>query len=282
MYVAAAACLFLFVSAASWAGVTVPRAAVRIAECANSPASQLLLLRLAGLFDELDIGPVTWQTLKGDSADDIEESSKADVAGVFDIVFTGNPDLVSKLEQKGLLRASYPVFREELILAGPAASARQFSGLQGVEAMRKIFSEERVFFSLFKNKWSADSEAELWRKSRVEAPGTNRKYVESSKGDVEALVQAGDEGGFILLGEASFAQYLDSQGGDPMLVKISGTGIFKETRMCLISDAGFRKERTASADKYAERLLSPEGGDVVESFEMGGMNPFKRGSLGDK
>jgi ABC-type tungstate transport system permease subunit len=251
---------------------------VRIAECANSQASQLLLLKLADSFGKLDVGTVTWQTLKGDTAEDLENSSRADIVGVFDVVFTGDRDFASKLERIGLLRASFTVFMEELILAGPVASVGQFSGISTEEVMRRIFSEERTFFSLFKNKWIADAEAELYRRSKITAPGANRRYVESSRGDIEALIQAGDENAFILICEASFAQYQDSQRDSPVLAKISGTGIFKETRMCLISDSGFRRERVAAADRYAEWLLSPDGGDAVESFEMGGINPFRSGS----
>jgi ABC-type tungstate transport system permease subunit len=87
-------------------------------------------------------------------------------------------------------------------------------------------------------------------------------------------MQAGDEGGFALVGEGSFAQYVESERYEPALVKIADTDYFRVTYACLVSDAGFRRNRADDSAKYMEWFQGPDAGEIIAGFSIGGLNPF--------
>ncbi|MDR3331027.1 MAG: hypothetical protein LBT08_00220 [Synergistaceae bacterium] len=248
---------------------------VRIAECSNPPPIQLFLLRLGESLARLSEEPPAWQTLPAATEDDIRNSSMASVVGVYDMVFTSDEEYERRLEESGILRKSRPILEEELILVGPDVSFEELSGAETDAILRKIFSEDRTFLSLVKNRWVLASQRSLLAEAGVKNPGLNKNYVESSKDDLGALIQAGDEDAFMLVGEASFAQYQDSQRGMPMLRVLARVGIRRRCYVALISNMGFRKVRSETADKYFDWLAGDEGSSAIEGFKLGGMNPFR-------
>jgi ABC-type tungstate transport system permease subunit len=225
-------------------------------------------------FDSIGPVPSAWQTLPSDTAQDHSALSDGMVIGAYDMIFTGDEEYARKLSGMGMLRGMYPVFRERIILVGPGGVAAAQSGAGAGGIMRNIFDGGMLFFSPLKNKLVLGAESAIWSGIGVKDPGENRQYVETGRDDVEALYQAGDEGGFMLVGEAAFAQYLDSSRGGLPLRKLSDTDYYMTGYLCLISNSGFRKERSAAADKYLEWLLSGGGRGVIEDFRIGPIAPF--------
>ncbi|MDR2779695.1 MAG: hypothetical protein LBB28_01055, partial [Synergistaceae bacterium] len=91
---------------------------------------------------------------------------------------------------------------------------------------------------------------------------------------LSALLQAGDEGAFMLICEGPYAQYVDSERFEPALVKMADTDYFRTTYACLTSNSRFRKLRAEGAEKFLEWILSPEGNKAISGFSIGGQNPF--------
>ncbi|MDR1019903.1 MAG: hypothetical protein LBL73_04010 [Synergistaceae bacterium] len=255
-----------------------PGKAVRIAEFANSPAAQFLLVALDNAFSRLSGTLPSWETLPSETLDDMEEIRRASVAGAFDVIFTSDSETVRDLFDQGLLRSFFPAFSEEIVLVGPAIPG-DFAegGAKGV--MERIFRESMPFFSLMANDWSLKAEHGLWQSAGIENPGINRNYVQSSRDDVTAMFQAGDEGAFLLVGESSYASYREAQRSSPALEKIAGTGMYRKVYVCLAKDSGFRKERAILASELAEWLQSDEAGKTIGSFDMAGTAPFRRHPL---
>ena len=247
---------------------------VRIVECHNSPSAQLLLVwmgrTMGGLADDLPV----WQTLQAGTEEEHEALNRASVIGIYDILFTGSEEHVRNLELQQLLRGTCPLFEERLILVGPPDKASEMKDLGILDMMKKIAAEEYLFFNQYKISWIDEAARSLF--SQAESPPDgNRQFVEIGREHVDALMQAGDEGAFILAGEATFAQYHDLQRDEEKLVKLRDTGISRTSYVCLMANAGFRRERTATADKYFEWLASEEAKRTIEEFEIGGIRPFK-------
>jgi ABC-type tungstate transport system permease subunit len=253
------------------------RRTVKIAEFLNLPAQQLMIVRLSAPLSVISEVPPLWHTLPSETAAERSELLLPSVLAAYDILFVGDVNAVRNIDEQGLLRDFFPIFSEELILVGPRDRTDDFLGLDAGGIMKKIFSEEMPFFSLMKNEQVWKEEQALWKTAGVSGHRENKRYVESSRDDVTALFQAGDESAFALVGEASFAQYRASnlQSDAQPLEKIASTGIFKKCYVCLMSNEGFRKERTQIADKLASWLKSEDAGAVINSFSLGGLTPFR-------
>jgi ABC-type tungstate transport system permease subunit len=246
---------------------------VRVMECANSPAVQLLLYRCGQSLAEIGSVPPAWQTLPAETVDDHEKLRDVMTTGVYDIIITSDEGYAKELLSRGLVRKAVPIFRERVVLAG---LARDLSGLGVAEIMKSIFDEKLLFFSRLSDKAIIDAENELWRLAGIDRPGESRGYVETGRDEAGALFQADEEGGFILAGEASFALYLGSTSSH-VLSSLSDTGYFRTTYACLTENFGFRKIRTEDAEKYMEWFAGEDGKNVVSTFSIGELNPFLPG-----
>ncbi len=141
--------------------------------------------------------------------------------------------------------------------------------------MEEIFRDEALFFSSLNSGWLAEEEKKLWGRAGVSRPYDNRNYVESGHDDVGLLLQAEEEQGFALVGEASFAQYLDMLRDEPALAVFADTGVVRTTAVCLIVHSGYRKARAEIADRCADWLQSEAGAALIDSFSLGSVAPFR-------
>jgi ABC-type tungstate transport system permease subunit len=249
---------------------------VRIAEFLNPTGVQLLLVSLNALLSGVTDPPPAWQTLEAATEEERAALIAQGVAAQFDVIFTSDFGVVEELFAKGELRSCFPLLSEELILAGPSdSSSLGDAGESVADMMGKIFSDERPFFSLIYNQWAWEAERGFWGDAGVENPGDNKNYVESSKNDVTALFQAGDEGAFILVGQGAFAQYSGAQGDEGALVRIAGTGIYRKCYICTTKSPASRARRAASAETLVHWFKGAEARDAVDGFEIAGMNAFK-------
>jgi ABC-type tungstate transport system permease subunit len=269
--------VLLFVCAgAACAGLTEADAykRVRIAECFNSPAAQLLLLRLDVNFRAAGNIPPAWQTFASETIEDYERLEDVTVISAYDMLIPGNDDYAGRLEKRGLVRKKTPLWKERLILVGPSDSVSEFMGMEVTDIMKKAASQNLLFFSRITDDWARNAEDELWEKAGVDTLAENSGYVETGRDNLSALLQAGDEGAFMLICEGPYAQYVDSERFEPALIKIADTDYFRVTYACFTSNSGFRKLRSEGAEKFLEWLLSPEGNNAISGFSIGGQNPF--------
>ena len=193
------------------AGLTEPDGfkRVRIAEVYNSPAAQLLILRCNAPLREIGVAPPTWQTLLSETPSDVEKLEDVLSTSSYDMIITGDSAYADRLEERGLLRGRTPIWKERLILAGPAGRKSEMDGLAAPEIMSRISAGNELFFSLIMDDFTRKSEDDLWKRASAIKQGENKGYVETSRDALSALLQAGSEGGFILVGEGSFAQYVE-------------------------------------------------------------------------
>ena len=247
---------------------------VRIAEVYNSPAAQLLIMRFDEPLSEIGDASPVWQTLPAETLSDVEKLGDIMTISYYDMIISGDADYAEFLKSRDLLNQSAVIWKERLILAGPAGKLAEMDGLSVPEIMSGISVRNDLFFSLLIDGFVRKAEAELWMFASEIEMGRNRGYVETSRDIVSALLQVGDEGGFVLVGEGSFAQYVESERFVPALVKIADTDYFRETHVCLISSAGFRRNRTDDAAKYMEWLQGPLSAEIITGFSIGGLIPF--------
>ncbi|MDR1650226.1 MAG: substrate-binding domain-containing protein, partial [Synergistaceae bacterium] len=247
---------------------------VRFAECFNRPAAQFLMMSFDAPLGEIGTVPPSWATLPSETPEDLKNLEDISVMANFDIIITGNGAYADSIMKRGLVKRPVPLWRERIILVGPAEEAAAFSGLDAASAIGKIFEGDRLYFSLLSDDRVRDAEAALCESAGVAERASYRGYVETSRDDLSALFQAGDEGGFMLVGEASFAQYTVAERFEPALVKIAPTDHFRDTYACLAENSGLRRTRAVDAEKYAEWLQSPAAAKIISDFTIGEINPF--------
>jgi ABC-type tungstate transport system permease subunit len=266
--------LSLLAGRAFGAGVSEDYNRVRIAECFNSPPSQFLLLGFAAPLGAIGTVPPLWKTLGFETPEDAERLEDTLAIAKFDIIITGNSAYAELLDKRGLVERLVPAYHETVILVGPAEMAPAMGRPDAPSAMKRIFSENRIYFSLLGDARVREAEADLMKSAGVSLDFTNQRYVETSRDDLSALFQAGDEGGFLLVGEASYAQYVEAERFEPQLVRIASTDYVRTTYACLLKNSGFRKIRSADAAKYMEWLRGEDARKLISDFRIGGMNPF--------
>lgn len=269
------ASLLFFSCGAAQASEIDPTHRVRVAEAFNSPPSVLLLMQINDAFLGISDAPPVWQTLTASDAGGRAELEKASAMASYDMLITGDESYLRALERLGVLRLARPIYSEKLILVGPTEKQAAMRDMGVKKAMGEISSGGMLFFSQIGNDWASSVEKKLWAEAGVAKPFDNKNYVESDRDDLSLLIQAEDEGGFLLTGEASFAQYMGMVRDEPLLAKFGDTGGDRKTYAALVVNAGFRKERTAAAERYIEWLSGDSGKKTVESFELGGISPFK-------
>jgi ABC-type tungstate transport system permease subunit len=247
---------------------------VRIAEVFNSPAAQLLLLGFNAPLSEITAFPPSWQTLPSDTPEDVAKLGDVMTTSPYDVIITGDPDYAAEMESKKLIRRRVPVWKERLILIGPAARKAELDGLSADEIMSRISVGNELFFSFVMDGLARKYESELWHRADKIKAGENRGYVETSRDPLNALFQVAEEGGFALVGEASYVQYAVSERDEPALVKMADTDFFLVTQVCLMDSYGFRKARAEGAVKYIEWFEGEAARKIVGDFSMGGMKPF--------
>jgi ABC-type tungstate transport system permease subunit len=260
----------------AWAGLLEPDGfkRVRVAEVFNKPAAQLLILQFDSPLREIGKSPPAWQTWLSETESDTEKLDDIMTISAYDMIITGNADYASRIEGLGLLKRQAPIWKEKLILAGPADMKDVMDGLGAEAIMKKISAENLFFFSLLADDFVRKSEYDLWKKASVDPPLQNSGYVETNRDDLSALLQTGDEGGFILVGEGSYAQYVESERFEPALVKIADTAYLRTTSICLLNNSKFRKIRAEDSEKYLEWFLGEDARRLISGFSMGGINPF--------
>ena len=266
---------FLFVSRLFAAGIADSdrHKRVRFAECFNRPAAQFLIMEFGSPLGEIGTVPPSWATLPSEPPEDLKNLEDTFVIANFDIVITWNRAYADALLNRGVVKQPVSLWKERIILVGPAGNAA-FGGLDAASAIVRIFEEDHLYFSLLADGRVREAEAALFESAGIEESASYRGYVETSRDDLSALFQAGDEGGFLLVGEASFAQYTEAERFEPALVKIAPTDHFRDTYACLAENAGFRRIRAADAAKYMDWLQSSSAAKIISDFSIGGMNPF--------
>jgi ABC-type tungstate transport system permease subunit len=247
---------------------------VRFAECFNRPPAQFLMTAFDAPLGEIGTVPPSWATLPSETPENLKNLEDTFVMANFDIIITGNRAYADSLLNRGLVKRPVPLWRERIILVGPAKESAALNGIDAVSAIAGIFAGNHLYFSLLSDDRAREAETALFESAGVGDVASYRWYVETSRDDLNALFQAGDEGGFLLVGEASFAQYADAERLAPALVKIAPTDHFRETYACLAENAGFRKIRAADAAKYMEWLQSSSAAKIISDFSIGGTNPF--------
>jgi ABC-type tungstate transport system permease subunit len=266
----------VFASRLFAAGIAVPDdyKRVRFAECFNRPAAQFLILAFNSPLSEIGTVPPTWSTLRSETPEDLENLEDAFVMANYDIIITGNGAYADALLRRGLVKRPVPLWRERIILVGPAEQVEAMNGPDAASAVAKIFEGNRLYFSLLTDDRVREAEAALCASAGIADSASYRGYVETSRDDLGALFQAGDEGGFLLVGKASYAQYVEAERFEPALVEIAPTDHFRDTYACLAENSGFRRIRAADAAKYMEWLKSESAGKIISDFSIGGTNPF--------
>jgi ABC-type tungstate transport system permease subunit len=246
----------------------------RIAEIYNPPAAQFLIMLFDSPLREIAPAPPSWQTIPVDDIADMERAGDILTISAFDMIIAGNQDYAESLVSRGMAKHSVPLWKERLVLVGPRGEKTGMEGFSAPEIMRRISDKNALFFSLIMDGFARKSEYDLWKKADVLSPSERSGYVETSRDSLSALMQAGDEGAFVLAGESSYAQYVESERFEPVLVKIADTEYFRTTFVCLLENSGFRKIRAESAAKYFEWFQGEDARRIISDFSIGGLNPF--------
>ena len=135
---------------------------VRFAECFIRPTAQFLMMAFDSPLGEIGTVPPSWATLPSETPEDLKNLEDAFVMANFDIVITANEAYADALLKRGLVKSPVSLWKERIILVGPAEESAALSGLDAARAIGKIFEGNRLYFSLLSDDRDREAESALF------------------------------------------------------------------------------------------------------------------------
>ena len=270
-------CLFVFslffLGAATLPGEAAAKGVVRLYQIHDSESSPLLLLLDQAFSSSTDVY-IDWY-----DATSLEKSVLFQRVGEgeADALLTNDASLVDELEKKEWARSVQTVMSNQLFLAGPEADPAGASGLPLKEAFRRIADTNSLFISPLRGGWFTVVEAGLWRAAGVTAPETLKGYISSGRNRLAAMIQAGEEGGYILTDPSTFAVYEASSRGQPSSLKsISSRIDGPDNRyfFVVVERGILGSQRVKNAEVLSDWLVSDQAKQIISGYALSGHHPF--------
>ena len=268
---------FFSVSASGKEGVA--KGVVHLYQIHDSQCSPLLLLLDRAFSLSTDIR-IDWH-----DATSIERSEvfRHITEGDVDILLTNDATLVDELEKKEWVRLRRTVMSNQLFLVGPEADPAGAFRLPLEEAFYRIADTASLFVSPLHGGWFTIVESELWKSAGVADPEALKGYISSGRNRLGAMMQAGDEGGYILTDPATFAAYEGALTAHPAPLKpISSRadGPSNHYFIVVIERGILGGQRVLNAEELCEWLVSDHAQKIISSYTLSGHHPFAPWSEG--
>lgn len=261
------------------AGESFAKGVVRLYEVHDTQCSGLLFLLDRAFSLSTDVR-VDWR-----DATQLEKSELFRLAGEGEMhaLLTNDETLIDELTEKGLVRLSGVVMRNPLFLAGPGEDPAGALDLPPERAFARIAETGSLFISPLRGGWFTSVESKLWERAGVANPETLKGYVSSGRARLGAMMQAGDEGGYILTDSATFATYGGAfASGSSALRLISPlAGSFENRYFFVIIERGaLSGQGVQNAEALYEWLRSTHARQIISSYNLSGHHPFAPWSEG--
>lgn len=277
-------CFFLifslfFLSVSAFGGERTAKGVVRLYQIHDSQCSPLLLLLDQAFSLSTDIR-IDWH-----DATQIERAELFRIVteGDADVLLTNDATLVDELKKKELARFSRVVMSNQLFLVGPEADPAGAFGLPPEEAFCRIADTGSLFVSPLYGGWFAVVESKLWQSAGIADPEALKGYISSGRNRLSAMMQVGDEGGYILTDPATFAAYEGASTVHPVPLKpISSRadGPNNQYFIVVIERGILNGQRVKSAEVLYEWLVSDHAQQIILSYTLSGHHPFAPWSEG--
>lgn len=176
-----------------------------------------------------------------------------------------------KLVEEGYFIDRQDVMYNDFILVGPATDPAGLKGADSVnEAFTAIASGEHTFVSRGDDSGTHRKELSIWKYAGIDPAGD--WYLSVGKGMGDTLRMASEKEGYALTDRATFLSLKKSLDleivleGDPIL--------FNQYGIMAVNPEKHSHVKYDSARKFIDFLMSPEGQELIASFQIEGEGPF--------
>lgn len=262
-----------FLAAATLPGEGAAKGVVRLYQVHDSESSPLFLLLDQAFSLSTDVYIDWYDAMPLERSVLLQRVAEGDA----DALLTNDATLVDALEEKGWARSVQTIMGNQLFLAGPEADPASASGLPLKEAFHRIAETNSFFISPLRGGWFTVVEAGLWRAAGVADPEALKGYISSGRNRLAAMIQAGEEGGYILTDPATFAVYEASSRGQPSSLKaISSRTEGPDNRYFLVViERGIPgSQRFKNAEVLSDWLASDQAKKIISDYALSGHHPF--------
>lgn len=176
-----------------------------------------------------------------------------------------------KLVEEGYFTDRQDVMYNDFIVVGPSADPARVKGHQKVtDAFAAIASGGHNFVSRGDDSGTNRKELSVWKKAGIDASGG--WYLSVGQGMGDTLRMAGEMQAYTL---ADRATYLSLKGSLNLEIVLEGDPVlFNQYGIMAVNPAKHSHVKYDSARKFIEFMMSPEGQEMIASFQIGGESLF--------
>jgi tungstate transport system substrate-binding protein len=183
--------------------------------------------------------------------------------GDADVLLTHSPAAEEKFMAEGYGQSRRPLMYNDFVIVGPASDPAK---LQGAASAKEVFARlaqtKSPFVSRGDQSGTHVKELQLWDAAKIKPEGP--WYVQAGTGMGEALRMANEKKAYTLCDRATF---LSQQKSLELKVAYEGDPALKNHySVIVVSPEKNPKVRRDAAVKFAEFLLSPEGGKMLSQY----------------
>ncbi|MEJ5365719.1 MAG: substrate-binding domain-containing protein [Desulfosoma sp.] len=164
----------------------------------------------------------------------------------------------------------------DFVLVGPPSDPAKVKGSEIEEAMRRIAGSKASFVSRGDNSGTHMKEIELWRAAGLADVPSYPEYLETGQGMMATLEVASQRRAYTLTDRATLAKFgEDAHRASSLPVLVEGAESLKNYySLITVNPEKCPKVRAASAEKFTEWMVGPEGQAFIGAFRVGGRPVF--------
>ena len=185
-------------------------------------------------------------------------------------------------EEKKFMEKGYGIKRvqfmyNDFVLLGPVNDPLGISGMDIIDALKKIFNNNNVkFVSRGDESGTHLKEKELWLKCCKKIPINKTFYIENGRGMMETILMADEIEGYALADRSTYLMYKSKIKNYRLKIIIEGNELLRNPySVIVINPKKCPNVKLKNANKFLEWLLTEETKKYIEQYSINGEQLFK-------
>lgn len=194
--------------------------------------------------------------------------------GDADVLFVHHKPSELKVVEDGIGVKRFDVMYNDFVIIGPKADPAGIrGGKDAAAALKKIAASGTPFASRGDNSGTNKKELELWKAAGIDAKAASGKwYRETGSGMGATLNAASGMGAYTLSDRATWLNFKNK--ADLDILTEGDKVLFNQYGIMRISDKKFPHIKTKMAQTFVDWVISKEGQQVVNDYQIQGKQAF--------
>jgi tungstate transport system substrate-binding protein len=185
-------------------------------------------------------------------------------------------------EEKKFMEKGYGIKRvqfmyNDFVLLGPINDPLNISGMDILDAMKKIFNNGKIkFVSRGDESGTHLKEKELWLKCCKNIPLNKTYYIENGRGMMETILMSDEMEGYTLADRSTYLMYKNNIKNYRLKIISEGNELLRNPySIIVINPKKCPNVKLENANKFLQWLLTKETKQYIEEYSINGEQLFK-------